>query len=120
MIQNTNAFDAEGGLRAPGGLPCSKTSSILVIDSPAPARAQLLRFGGAFVSKIFRICAAILLCSSFVSAFAADLKDLIGRWRWQQFTIEVTQCKSDSICAKIIEGPKNVGMEVFASKLMVK
>ncbi len=90
------------------------------LDSPAPGSGLGFFDWGAFVSKIFRVCAAIFLCSSCVSAFAADLKDMIGRWRWQQFTIEVTECKSDSICAKIIEGPKNVGMEVFATKLMVK
>jgi hypothetical protein len=72
------------------------------------------------VVKWTRVCAAIFLAFSCVAAFAADLKDMIGRWRWQQFTIEVTECQGDSICAKIVEGPKNVGMAVFATKLMAK
>jgi hypothetical protein len=63
---------------------------------------------------------AMYLALSSGAAVAADLKDLIGKWRWQKFTIEVTECQADSICAKIIEGPKNVGMEVFANKLTAK
>jgi hypothetical protein len=47
---------------------------------------------------------------------------LLGKFEgvWQQFTIEVTQCQPDSICAKVVAGPKNVGMELFASKLTSK
>jgi uncharacterized protein (DUF2147 family) len=51
-----------------------------------------------------------------LAASAADLKDMIGRWRWQAFTIEVSACQGDGVCAKVIAGPKNVGMDVFASK----
>jgi uncharacterized protein (DUF2147 family) len=54
------------------------------------------------------------------AAAAADLKDMVGRWRWQNFTIEVSACKGDSVCAKVTGGPKNVGLELFASKLTGK
>ena len=54
------------------------------------------------------------------AAAAADLKDMVGRWRWQNFTIEVSPCKGDSICAKVTAGPKNVGLDLFASKLAGK
>jgi uncharacterized protein (DUF2147 family) len=50
----------------------------------------------------------------------ADLKGLIGKWRWQPFTIEVSECQGDSVCPQVIEGPKNVGMQIFASKLTAK
>ena len=65
-------------------------------------------------------CAIICLAFASNAALAADLKDMIGRWRWQQYTIEVTACQGDGICAKVVEGPKNVGMEVFAAQLTVK
>jgi hypothetical protein len=84
------------------------------------ARASGSAIGSTLMSNQIRICAAIFLQFACVAAVAADQKDMIGRWRWQQFTIEVTKCQSDSICAKIIEGPKNVGMEVFANKLQAK
>jgi hypothetical protein len=53
-------------------------------------------------------------------AFAAGLHDMVGRWRWQDFTIEVRECEGDSACAKVVAGPKNVGMDLFASKLVAK
>ena len=69
-----------------------------------------------------RVCnyMAILLVVSSSAAAANDLKQMIGHWRWQDFTIEVRECQGDSVCAKVIAGPKNVGMEVFASKLVAK
>jgi uncharacterized protein (DUF2147 family) len=59
----------------------------------------------------------LMLCSS--AAFASEPKDMIGKWRWKQFMIEVSECQSN-ICAKIVEGPKNVGMQVFATNLTAK
>lgn len=52
-------------------------------------------------------------------AFAAGITDMLGRWTWQKFTIEVTEC-ANKICAKVVAGPKNVGMEIFASELTNK
>jgi uncharacterized protein (DUF2147 family) len=72
------------------------------------------------VSKRIGPCAAIFLALASLPASAAELKDMIGRWRWQEFTIEVRACQSDSICAKVAAGPNNVGMELFASKLVAK
>ena len=63
---------------------------------------------------------AILVAGLSGSAAAADLKDMVGKWRWQDFTIEVAACKGDNICAKVAAGPKNVGLDVFASKLTAK
>ena len=53
-------------------------------------------------------------------ASAADLNDMVGKWRWRDFTLEVKQCQDDSVCAKVIEGPESVGMNVFTSKLVAK
>src|SRR5215831_15475422 len=54
------------------------------------------------------------------SASAASLQDMLGKWRWQDFTIEVRACEGNSACARVIAGPKNVGMDLFASKLISK
>ena len=51
---------------------------------------------------------------------AADLKEMVGTWRWRDFTLDVKQCHEDSVCAKVIAGPKNVGHDVFTSKLIAK
>ena len=62
----------------------------------------------------------IFLALSCAAAAGAELKDMIGKWRWQEYTIEVTECQAGSICAKVVAGPKNVGMKIFASTLLVK
>ena len=64
--------------------------------------------------------AAMLLGASAVAALAADLKDMVGKWRFKDFTIEVRECNSASVCAKVIAGPQSVGKELFASKLTAK
>ena len=66
------------------------------------------------------ICLVIAGGALTAAAQAADLKDMIGRWRWQEFTIEVAECKGDAVCAKVTAGPKNVGLDLFASKLTSK
>jgi uncharacterized protein (DUF2147 family) len=54
------------------------------------------------------------------SVLAAAMPDLLGKWRWQDFTIEVRECGGGNICAKVLAGPKNVGMDVLTSKLVAK
>ncbi len=73
----------------------------------------------AIVKNILLLTSTLLVFSG-ATASAAELKDLVGKWRWQQSTIEVTTCQGDNICAKVVAGPKNVGMEMFGSKLVVK
>jgi uncharacterized protein (DUF2147 family) len=63
---------------------------------------------------------AALLAASALAASAGDLKGMVGKWRWQDFVVEVKECQSGGVCAKIVAGPKNVGMDVFASKLVAK
>jgi uncharacterized protein (DUF2147 family) len=62
---------------------------------------------------------AAWLAATISAASAAELKEMVGNWRWKEFTIEVREC-GQRLCAKIAAGPKNVGMEVFASKLEAK
>jgi uncharacterized protein (DUF2147 family) len=56
----------------------------------------------------------------FGFAAAAEIKDMLGRWTWQTFTIEVTECAGKRVCAKVVAGPKNVGLEIFPSDLSSK
>jgi uncharacterized protein (DUF2147 family) len=64
------------------------------------------------------VALSIALASFEVSA--AEVKDMLGKWRWKEFTIEVAECQSGNICAKVVDGPKNIGMQLFASSLVVK
>jgi uncharacterized protein (DUF2147 family) len=70
--------------------------------------------------------AAVLLLSAAAvqPAAAAEVKDMIGKWKWTDYTIEVKECTTnpsgESICATVIDGPKNKGMEMIRSKLEKK
>jgi uncharacterized protein (DUF2147 family) len=63
--------------------------------------------------------AAALLAASTLAASAADLTEMVGTWRWKDFTIEVSEC-GERLCARIIAGPKNIGMEIIASTLVAR
>lgn len=52
------------------------------------------------------------------SASGAERSDMLGKWTWQRFTIEVSECAAKGVCSKVIAGPKNVGLEIFASELV--
>jgi hypothetical protein len=48
------------------------------------------------------------------------LRTWSATWRWRDFTLNVKQFHEDSVCAKVVAGPKNVGLGVFTSKLIAK
>jgi uncharacterized protein (DUF2147 family) len=66
------------------------------------------------------VYAFAFLVLSCAAALAKVPKDMIGNWRWHAFTTEVSECQPGQLCAKVIAGPKSVGMEIFASKLVVR
>jgi uncharacterized protein (DUF2147 family) len=67
---------------------------------------------------------SLVLATFFVATcypgLAGELKDMVGKWSWRDFTLEVKQCQDDSVCAKVVAGPENVGLDVFTSKLVAK
>jgi len=52
---------------------------------------------------------------------AAEIKDMVGTWKWTDYTVEVKECTtnpaSSGLCATVLDGPKNKGMEMIRSKL---
>ncbi len=62
-----------------------------------------------------------LVATGFVtSANAATLDEMVGTWNWSGFTIAVTKCDATGVCAEVIDGPKNKGMQMIKSKLQAK
>jgi uncharacterized protein (DUF2147 family) len=49
-------------------------------------------------------------------AAAVDFDAMVGKWSWEGFVIKVTKSGPHGISAKVVEGPKNVGMEMIRSK----
>ncbi|MGD8310215.1 MAG: DUF2147 domain-containing protein, partial [Chromatiales bacterium] len=68
------------------------------------------------------IAAAIgLAACGFVSAVSAgDFAHMTGKWGWEGFTIEVVEADPNGISATVVDGPKNVGMEMIQSPLKPK
>ena len=65
-----------------------------------------------------RTAMILLAMLPITPATGADRTDMLGKWTWQQFTIEVSECAAKGVCSKVIAGPKNVGLEIFASELV--
>ena len=53
-------------------------------------------------------------------ASAQDMSQMMGKWQWQNFVIEMTQGGDFGMSAKVISGPANVGMEMMQSKLSMQ
>lgn len=46
-------------------------------------------------------------------AMAASLDDMVGTWGWEDYTVEVTHCDATTVCAEVVSGPQNVGMQML-------
>lgn len=74
------------------------------------------------------VAAGLLLCGIYLPqagmASAAETKDMIGTWKWTDYTVEVKECTTNpsgaGLCGTVIDGPKNKGMEMIRSKLEAK
>jgi len=55
-----------------------------------------------------------------VTALALDMNQMVGKWKWQDFVVQVTKGGQYGVTAKVISGPSNVGMEMIKSALTEK
>ncbi|VAW66915.1 hypothetical protein MNBD_GAMMA08-2213 [hydrothermal vent metagenome] len=70
------------------------------------------------MKKVLLTCTAVMSLGVMSSAMATnEITSMIGTWKWEGFTIEVAKCDATEVCAKVISGPKNVGMQMIKSKL---
>jgi len=61
--------------------------------------------------------AVIALSTSTLAIAGNDINMMIGKWKWESFVIVVEKCPETEICAKVVSGPKNVGMQIIKTKL---
>jgi uncharacterized protein (DUF2147 family) len=70
------------------------------------------------------VTAAAAIALGGTAALAAEAKDMVGTWKWTDYTVEVKECTTNpadsGLCATVTGGPKNVGMEMIRSKLEPK
>jgi uncharacterized protein (DUF2147 family) len=54
------------------------------------------------------------------AAHAAGLADMVGKWKWTDYTVECKEGGANGMSCTVTGGPKNVGMEMVQSKLEPK
>ena len=68
------------------------------------------------MKRIATLALGIVASGMFaLSATAASVDDMVGKWKWQDFTVECAKGGDNGISCKVTEGPKNVGMEMIMS-----
>lgn len=53
-------------------------------------------------------------------AHAEGVADMVGTWKWTDFTVECKEGGDNGVSCTVIDGPKNKGMEMIQSKLEMK
>ncbi|MBL8564274.1 MAG: DUF2147 domain-containing protein [Hyphomicrobiaceae bacterium] len=51
---------------------------------------------------------------------AAFANPMVGKWKWDAFTIECKEGGANGMSCVVVDGPKNKGMEMVKSKLEAK
>ena len=70
------------------------------------------------MKNIIKTLTAVAILSMGNTAFAEPkIESMVGTWKWADFTIRVDKCAQTEVCAKVVTGPKNVGLEMIQSKL---
>lgn len=70
------------------------------------------------MKNIIKAFIAVAILSMGNSAMAEPkIEAMIGKWKWADFTIRVGKCDKTEVCAKVLSGPKNVGLQMIQSKL---
>lgn len=68
-----------------------------------------------------RVTAAVIALATLGFAHSAlaapSLDDMVGTWKWEGFTIKVQKCEATGVCAEVVSGPKNVGLQMIKTKL---
>jgi uncharacterized protein (DUF2147 family) len=54
------------------------------------------------------------------AASAATMVDMVGKWKWTDYTVECKEGGANGMSCTVTAGPKNVGMEMVQSKLEPK
>lgn len=70
------------------------------------------------MKKFVNVFIALVALSAATSAVAKnDIYSMLGTWKWEDFTIKVDKCDKTEVCAVVISGPKNVGLQMIQTKL---
>jgi len=70
------------------------------------------------MKNVIKACVIAATITGTGNAFATnDIFAMVGTWKWEGFTIKVDKCDATEVCATVVTGPKNVGMQMIKTKL---
>lgn len=70
------------------------------------------------MKNIIKTFIALIALSAANNAVAKnDIYSMVGTWKWEDFTIKVDKCDKTEVCATVMSGPKNVGLQMIKTKL---
>ncbi|HQS59188.1 MAG TPA: DUF2147 domain-containing protein [Gallionellaceae bacterium] len=70
------------------------------------------------MKKVCTLIAAMFALGFAQQALAKPtLEEMVGTWKWESFTIKVQKCEKTGVCAEVLSGPKNVGLQMIQSTL---
>lgn len=70
------------------------------------------------MKKVFAAVLGLAALGVSTSAYAAN--PMVGKWKWEAFTIDCTEGGANGMSCIVSDGPKNKGMEMVKSKLEPK
>jgi len=56
----------------------------------------------------------------WTASSAAGIADMVGTWKWTDYTVQCKEGGTNGMSCLVIDGPKNKGMEMVQSKLEPK
>lgn len=62
--------------------------------------------------------AALMSTGVFAQTADPDYDKVVGKWQWEDVTVEVKRCAATELCAKAIAGPNACGDEMIRSKMV--
>ncbi|MFW2373784.1 MAG: DUF2147 domain-containing protein [Gammaproteobacteria bacterium] len=70
------------------------------------------------MNKVIKTIVTLLALGTATNVVANnDIYSMIGTWKWEGFTIKVDKCDKTDVCAEVLSGPKNVGLQMIKTKL---
>jgi uncharacterized protein (DUF2147 family) len=63
---------------------------------------------------------SVALLGAAAAANAASMTDMVGTWKWTDYTVQCKEGSANGMSCTVIDGPKNKGMEMVQSKLEPK
>ena len=70
-------------------------------------------------SAFFGLAALVFTTTaSFAQTADPDMDKMVGKWKWEDITVEVSRCAETELCAKVVSGDSKCGGKMIKSKMI--